>query len=124
MSLPPVVELDISEPLQEFYSDGKGNFWSVARLLDCAKDLPVFDVPLAAIDLSGVIWSGAEISELAYHVKKCMDADLQYPILLDWQGAIADGRHRVLRALAEGRSTIKAKRMTSRPAPCHTEKPE
>lgn len=55
---------------------------------------------------------------LAFHVKKCMDADLDCPILLDWCGAIADGRHRVIKALAKGKRTIKARRMQWKPSPC------
>ncbi|QQP96532.1 hypothetical protein [Lysobacter enzymogenes] len=77
----------------------------------------MFDVPLAAIDLSGQPWNGDNLYQLAYHVKKCMEADLDCPILLDWHGGIADGRHRVLKAIATGRRTIKARRMTWRPEP-------
>jgi hypothetical protein len=47
-----------------------------------------------------------------------MDADLNVPILIDWTGGIADGRHRVIRALIEGKATVKARRLIERPAPC------
>lgn len=119
---PPAVTFRDSEPLQDYYFDGSGAYWSVAKLLDDARNLPVFDAPLAALDLSGVIWKGSDMYTLAFHVKKCMDADLEFPILLDWRGSIADGRHRVIKAIAEGRTTIKAKRMTWRPEPCGREK--
>lgn len=119
---PPAVMFRESQPLQDYYFDGSGAYWSVAKLLDDARNLPVFDAPLAALDLSGVIWEGSDMYTLAFHVKKCMDADLEFPILLDWRGSIADGRHRVLKAIAEGRTTIKAKRMTWRPEPCGKEK--
>lgn len=118
---PPAVTFRDSEPLQDYYFDGSGAYWSVAKLIDDARDLPVFDVPLAALDLSGVIWDGSDMYTLAFHVQKCMAADLEFPILLDWRGSIADGRHRVLKAIAEGRATIKAKRMTWKPAPCGRE---
>ena len=115
---PPAVRIPEPDPLQHFYCDRDGNRWSVARLLDDAKDLPVFDLPLAGIDLSGLPWDGDNMAELALHVRRCMDADLSFPILLSWTGAIADGRHRVLRALAMGERTIPARRMTWRPEPC------
>ena len=52
-----------------------------------------------------------------------MDADLQHPIVLDPNGGVMDGMHRVGRALAEGRSTVLAKRLPVMPEPdfrdCH-----
>lgn len=62
---------------------------------------------------------GAEPSALntqagGTHYKDC-------PILLDWHGSIADGRHRVLKAIALGKRTIKARRMTWKPDPCRRE---
>lgn len=117
MSKPPKVKFREVDPLQDYYRDCDGNMYSVARLLDDTKDLPVFDVPLAALDLSSCPWDGDNMHMLAFHLKKCMDADLKHPILLDWNGAIADGRHRVVRALALGNLTIKARRMHWKPEP-------
>lgn len=117
MNKPPKVKFRAIDPLQDYYQDGDGDRYSVARLLDDAKDLPMFDVPLASLDLSEKPWDGANLFELAFHVKKCMEADLSHPILLDWHGGIADGRHRVLKALATGKRTIKARRMTWKPEP-------
>ena len=117
MSKAPKVRLRDADPLQDYYQDCDGARYAVARLLDDAKDLPVFELPLAALDLSVAIWSGANMHALARHVRQCMDADLSYPILLDWHGAIADGRHRVLKAVALGKRTIKARRMHWKPEP-------
>lgn len=107
-----------AEPLQDYYRDCEGNHYSVARLIDDSKKLPVFDVPLAAISLSSKPWDGDNMLCLAFHLRKCMDADLSHPILLDWNGDIADGRHRVLRAIADGKRTIKARRIQWKPEPC------
>lgn len=117
MSKPPKVRLSKSEPLQDWYCDREGNRYSVARLIDDAKDLPVFDVPVAALRLGDEIWHGETILGLAFHVKKCMDADLDCPILLDWEGGIADGRHRLIKAIATGKRTLKAKRIDWKPTP-------
>lgn len=117
MKKPPKVTFRKVEPLQDSYSDRDGNLYSVARLVDDTKDLPVFDVPVAALSVSDAIWEGASIFELAFHVRKCMDADLDCPILLDWNGDIADGRHRLIKAIAKGRRTLKARRMTWKPEP-------
>lgn len=117
-SKPPRVDFNRHLPLQDYYSDGNGNLYGVAKLVDDAKDLPVFDCPLAALDLSGEIWQGSNMHALAWHVKRVSDADLDKPILLDWNGAIADGRHRVIKALTLGKRTIKARRMVWKPDPC------
>lgn len=118
MSLPPKVTTRRADPLQDYYRDGNGDLYSVARLVDDAKALPIFEVPLAALDLSGKIWEGSNILSLSFHVKKVMDADLNCPILLDWNGSIADGRHRIIKAIVTGKRTIKARRMHWQPEPC------
>ncbi|TMN24511.1 hypothetical protein [Pseudoxanthomonas sp. X-1] len=117
MKKPPKVRLRDNEPLQDYYQDRDGARYAVARLLDDAKDLPVFEVPLAGLNLSSEPWNGENMRGLAHHVRACMNADLSYPILLDWNGAIADGRHRVLKAIALGKRTIKARRMHWKPVP-------
>lgn len=114
---PPKVKLRTYEPLQSWFQDVDGNRYSVARLVDDTKHLPVFKVPLAALDLTGEIWKGENMKALAYHVRSCMEADLSYPILIAWDGSIADGRHRIIKALATGKRTILARRMDWRPEP-------
>lgn len=117
MSKPPKVRLNKSESLQGWYCDREGNRYSVARLIDDAKDLPVFEIPVAAMNLGDEIWRGENILGLAFHVRKCMKADLGCPILLDWHGDIADGRHRLIKAIATGKRTLKARRIDWKPTP-------
>lgn len=108
---PPKLKFRDTDPLQDCYRNGK-EYWSVARLIDAAKDLKPFDMPIAGLDLSAEIWRESNIFDLAFHVKRVNAADLSKPIILDWNGVIADGRHRVIKAIAEGRRTIKAVRIT------------
>ena len=89
----------------------------MARLLDDCKDLPVFEVPIAGLNLSSCPWEGADMYCLAFHVQRCMKADLNCPILLDWRGRVADGRHSIIKAIATGKTTIKARRMEWRADP-------
>lgn len=114
---PPIVPVNEAEPLQDFYDDGSAR-WSVARLIDDCKDLEPFDAPLAALDLSHVIWEGADMTSLAFHCKKVNASDLKKPIIIAWDGNIADGRHRIIKSLMLGKRTIKAVRMTWKPSPC------
>lgn len=104
-------------PLEGYYNDGQGNLYSVARIVDMCKDLPVFEAPLQAFDLSYSIWQNYTIFDLAFHIKAVNEANLDYPIILDWNGAIADGRHRLLKALVLGHTTIKCVRMYWKPTP-------
>lgn len=115
---PPLVQIDVGTPLQDYYRDRDGNLYGVARIVDAAKGLPVFDAPLAGLRLSAVIWDGANMQTLAAHVKWVNESNLKYPIILDWYGEIADGRHRVIKALIEGKRTIKAVRLQYKLGPC------
>ena len=118
MARAPVVKLRKAEPLQDYYQDREGNRYSVARLIDDSKDLQVFACPVAALCVGDRIWEEANILDMAYHFKKVMDADLTVPIIIDWNGDIADGRHRLIRAIAEGKRTLPAVRITWKPDPC------
>ncbi len=122
MAKPPKLKFRAIDPLQDYYCDGDGNYYSVAKLIDDTKHLKPFDCPLAAINLGGNIWDGCDMFDLAFHVKRVTDSDLEKPIILDWRGAIADGRHRVIRAIVDGHRTIKAVRMYWKPTPCRTGK--
>jgi hypothetical protein len=50
------------------------------------------------------------------HVERCLRADLSYPILV-WEGKVVDGTHRIIKALAENRTTIEAKIISKMPPP-------
>ena len=67
---PPIITLTVDDPLQDSFDDGEGNRWNIARLVDDTKHLKAFDAPLAAMDLSNVIWRDSDVRMLAYHCKK------------------------------------------------------
>ena len=58
-------------------------------------------------------WGQSHPSE---HIERCLEADLSYPILI-WDGEIIDGTHRTIKALAQNKTTIKAKIITNIPTP-------
>lgn len=91
--------------------------WAVARIIALSQDLPVMEVPLACIN----IWHQYErmnLRDFVMHIKAVMDADLNYPIILDEDGELMDGRHRIMKALYLGKTTIKVVRFLHNPAPC------
>ena len=97
--------------------------WDVDRLVDLASDLPIVDVSLSAIgEIDTVYWfqedaESATVRAVVDHARLMQDADLSWPIILDPDGRVLDGMHRVGRALLEGRSTMKAVRLEVLPEP-------
>lgn len=103
--------------------DGEGNYvlgnkeWYPSSLRDAIKDLEVFDLQLAAIDLSARPWQPVNISLYLYHAKRVEECNLDYPIILDPDGYIIDGWHRVVKSILIGNTTIKAVRLRIMPEP-------
>lgn len=116
-SLYPNVEFEKMELWQNHYEDRNGKRWNATTLIAASKDLPEFDLPLAGIDISRKSWPLETTEEFVYHMKRCHAADLKHPILLDDEGCICDGWHRISKALFLGKKTIKAKRFQLMPEP-------
>jgi len=88
--------------------------WRVSRLLELSKTLPVMDLPIDAI---GVYYTYEKLTlrEMVMHFKAMEDADLSFPIILDEDGEVMDGRHRLMKAIAQGEKTIKVVRFDENP---------
>lgn len=97
--------------------------WSVIRLFGLVKDLHVMDIPLSHINMSDD-YEPLTLRELAGHMVAVNNADLKYPIILDENGVIMDGRHRLIKAIIEGKETIKAVRFKENPSPCRVSEEE
>lgn len=91
--------------------------WSVPRLFELARSLPVMEVPL---DHLCVYYKYEELTlrEMVMHMKAVMDADLEFPIILDEDGELMDGRHRLMKSMLQGQKTIKVVRFEENPYPC------
>ena len=104
------------KPDDQMCSIGR-HYWSVPRLFDLAKNLPVLEIPLDGLNL----WYSYEklsLRNMVMHIKAVESADLNYPIILDENGVLMDGRHRIMKALLHGRTVIKAVRFDENPSPC------
>lgn len=82
-----------------------------------AKEYKIQQLPLWAIDLSDLGFSVNNLYDFIFQCKRVQDCSLDYPIILDNMGQIADGCHRVCKAILEGRETIDAIRLEEMPAP-------
>lgn len=111
----PSVKIEGCAVFENTYSD-EGKVWTVTNLIARARDLEQFDLPLAAIYVDTEVWkpTGSAYG-IALHMRRALDVDTSYPVILSQEGFIMDGWHRVLRALIDGKTTIKAVRFQSTP---------
>lgn len=91
--------------------------WSVSRLIDLSKKLEVFEIPMNYLYVY-YKYDKLTLREMVTHIKAVLEADLSYPIILDEDGEVMDGRHRIMKAMLEGAKTIKAVRFETNPPPC------
>jgi len=94
--------------------------WSVARLFELSRDLPVMDVPLNHLHMY-YTYGKLTLRDMVMHMQAVNDADLDMPIILDEDGEIMDGRHRLMKAILLGNETIKAVRFDENPSPCRVD---
>lgn len=91
--------------------------WSVPRLVELSRDFEVMDIPLSHLNVYHV-YQKLTLRDMVMHFKAVQDADMTKPIILDEDGELMDGRHRIMRALLDGAETIKAVRFDKNPNPC------
>lgn len=98
--------------------------WDVHRLVELTATVEPEPIPLSDVrELDAPYWStgGAPLAtrEVVEHLRLVLAADLAFPIVVDPDGGVMDGMHRVARALLEGRTTIQARRLPVLPPPDH-----
>jgi hypothetical protein len=95
--------------------------WDVDRLIELSRELPVKDVELASIwEIDTPYWSQPlTVRQVAQHVRLVRDVDPVHPIILAADGRVMDGMHRVVKALLDGRETIRAVQFETQPEPDH-----
>ena len=95
--------------------------WDVDRLVHLTRDLPVREVPLAALrELDEPVFGEDDPPtwrSFVAHAQLMEAAELAYPIILAADGAVMDGRHRAARALRDGHQSIRAVQFSVDPSP-------
>lgn len=94
--------------------------WSVARLIQLSADLPVMEIPLEHLNIYHR-YKSLSLLDFAMHANAALKANLNNPIILDEEGELMDGRHRIIKCLIRGKETIKAVRFEVNPPPCKVE---
>jgi hypothetical protein len=100
-------------PEKQFINDGSVEY-DIASVIFEARELAVFEIPLIGLRIDYSISSGC-LLDFVSHMNAVLDADLSKPIILDNEGWVLDGRHRIARALHEGKETILAVRFEENP---------
>lgn len=121
---PPKVKIDKVKLEENVYVDRNGKVFSALKLIEHSKNYKTFDLPLAGLDLRLSYWTINDLDDFVHHAKRCSDANLKYPIILDEFGSLADGCHRVAKAIVMGKKTIKAIRLETMPEPDRIEEKE
>lgn len=113
----PLVSLGLFSFSESRYARGN-KVWLAATLYNEVKEegLEPFDMPLAGIDLSVMPFKVQNFDSFIWHMHRCAMCNTDIPILLDDLGQVADGNHRIAKAILDGKRTIKAYRLRNMPA--------
>lgn len=99
---------------------GRGHYLT-ERLWDLAADLPVTRVAIESVaEFDRDCWfsgRGPTIREVADHVRRVQSADLSHPVILNADGGLMDGGHRLVKAWLAGETTIACVRFAVTPQP-------
>jgi hypothetical protein len=92
------------------------------RLWALAEGLPVTDVAIADIpEFDEDCWFVERhlptVRKVAEHARRIFAADLSHPVILNADGRLMDGGHRICKAWIEGRATVAAVRFPVTPEP-------
>lgn len=117
----PKVKLIKTTLLENNFVDKYKGVWNSTKLIEQSKKYKSFDMPLCGIDLSRMPWSMPSVVSFIDHMYRCENSDLKYPVILDDEGCIADGWHRIAKAILLGKETIKTIRLEEMPAKDRTE---
>ena len=108
-------------------SDGTFAGWNVKRLWQLSKALPVENKPIQAFQEAIDKWISFDSVELPdgrmtanidiEHFYRIKRASLKYPIILDMDGRIMDGMHRLMKTYLSDRPIILVVQFTKTPDP-------
>ena len=111
------VYMDIKKLDEQIFVDG-GKVWRITRLIQLALELTSFDIPLKQFSIYNLVPTfegNSPTKQFIDYIKRIHEVNLSYPIILDDEGFVMDGRHRVFKALLENAESIKAVRFEKTP---------
>lgn len=103
----------------QVFSDGNRR-WRITRLIKLAEELKPFKIPMKHFNFANLKPNIHTMQHFVENVRAVNDADLSFPIILDEEGFVMDGRHRVAKAILTGEKYILAVRFKETPPCCYT----
>ncbi len=95
--------------------------WNVRRLIELSANLPERRLTIADVaELDENHWYQFDTPtcrSMVEHAQLMDAADLSYPVILDANGRVMDGMHRICRALRDGIQTIACVQFPQDPEP-------
>ena len=102
---------------EHYHADGD-NTWSVSRLWELAKGLPIESAPIQEFkEWDYWVWEELHtLSDFMEHLLRIKGASDE-PIIVSAEGWIMDGVHRLVKARLEGKQQIALVRFAETPPP-------
>jgi len=91
---------------KHIFQDGN-KVWKITSLIEASKDLKIEEMPVSAINSYSLLPKIHTMKHFVSKIKKVIRVDLKYPIILDGEGYVMDGRHRIAKAMLYNEKTIK-----------------
>jgi hypothetical protein len=97
-------------------------YWWTEKLWAASAGLPAKRVPIAEIaEFEMDCWfqgrHAPSCRAVAEHIRRIVDADLAWPVILAADGHLMDGAHRIAKAWLEGLADVAAVRFETDPQP-------
>lgn len=97
--------------------------WDVHRLIELSKHFPIIEIPVSRIkELNENFWfqnpeDKPTCKSICEHFLLINESDLSYPIILNTDGSVMDGMHRICKAHILRLEKIKAVKFPEAPMP-------
>lgn len=125
----PEISAEALKPIKKAWEFGEGGEeitlqgrkYNIEAAIFAARDLPVFEMRIDQMYLSYCAPSKDTLMSFCQHVRMVNEADLSFPILLNENGAIINGKHRLAKTVVLGLPTIKYQKFETDPTSCYTE---
>ena len=94
--------------------------YNVHAAIKLSEYLPVKDYLIEDLYIAYESPCDDNLRSFIEHMRMVVDADLSYPVLMNEDGFIIDGRHRLSKAILNKQKTIKGVRFMKDPCACYT----
>ena len=96
--------------------------FDIHRLWKLAEHLPVTERHVSEFDLATAFpWfltnAPPTVAEIIDHMRRIMRAELDYPVMLDANGGVLDGIHRIAKCVIEDIPVVKCVQFSEGPVP-------